>query len=354
MSLHAGLFWWLPRGPLDRATPRAFELWLLASATPIEWVDPPSPAAVAPSAKTTRSFGAGFRHAPRPRTAVVVPRSTVAGEHAAEGKAPTSQHGDTAWSPLAPSEGLDTGLYGLPLSARVLGHEDPRPARTTTPKRAPITSAHTQEAVRSIVRDQDRLLGLGNPQETVIAAAVQEAGRASGVPSGTHFTVLVEVDPAGAVTHASLRGDTRGDFAWPGTLERVRTQLSRKAIPLGLDEREKGARVTVQATVLHVLPSGNEQPVVMGECPKMPLVGGEAPPSFFAVGGTQYLEPPLGLCALGDAADVAALKTIVVRTTTKTERDGDAPPLASSFPRPPKKKLLPTPMELLLMLLQDR
>lgn len=223
----------------------------------------------------------------------------------------------------------------------------PAPTRPPPPQRV-VTADDTNEAVRSIVRDADKTLGLGNPQETAIAAAVQEAGRASGVPSGTRFVVTVQLDRNGNVTDASIRGDTAGDGAWSATLAAIRGKLG-KPVPLGPDDRARGARVTVEATLLHVYPSGSDKSVVMGSCPQMPLIGGEQAPHFMNIGGEQYLEPPNGLCALSDGDFKDSLKTIVVRTKARTHHEREAPPALSSFPpRPKPKKLLPTPLELVM------
>lgn len=224
-------------------------------------------------------------------------------------------------------------------------------APTRPPPRRRVTGAETSEAVRRLVRDADRELGLGNPQEGRVATAVQEVGRAAGVPSGTRFTVTVRIAADGRVEDATIRGDVAGEAAWPDTLAALRAKLAEAPIPLGPDERG-GATVVVQAVVLHVLASGTTDQVVMGECPKLPQVGGEAQPSFFAIGGAPYLEPPSGLCPLGDASN-GTPKTIAVRTTTTTKHRWDAPPPVSSFSRPPKKKLLLTPTELVLKLIED-
>jgi hypothetical protein len=221
------------------------------------------------------------------------------------------------------------------------------PAPTRPPPRRVVTADDTNEAVRSLVRDQDKQLGLGNPQETIIAAAVQEAGRASGVPSGTRFVVSVVLDGDGNVTDATIRGDTAGDSAWSGTLAAIRGKLS-KPVPLGIDERGRGARVTVDATLLHVYPSGSDKAVVIGECPKIPLVGGEAPAPYFWMGGAGYGDLANGTCALSDGDAKDSLKTIVVRTTTKTHHAGQAPPALSSAPPKPRPRRLPTPMELII------
>lgn len=264
---------------------------------------------------------------------------------------------DASWS----TDDEDWGALGAPaldgrptaLTAEIARDalDHPTSAPTRAPRRRRITARETNESVRSLVRMADRELGLGAPQETKISHAVQEAGRASGVPSGTAFAVTLSIDSSGAITSASIRGDEAGANAWPHVLAAIRGGLEGAPVPLGPDERATGATVRVEAKVLHVLPSGSEHAVTTGECPKMPLVGGETAPSFFNIGGTHYLEPPSGLCTLGDMADIPALRTIVVRTTTTTTRPGDAPKPLSAYPKPPKKKLLPTPMEFLTDLL---
>ena len=155
------------------------------------------------------------------------------------------------------------GLTPLRLSTFVDLTARAPPAPTTVPHRPPIGGAQVTEAVRAVTRDAGRGLGLEAPQEGVIARAVQDAGRAAGVPSGTHFVVTIVLDREGHVTDSAIRGDTIGDAAWPDTIEQIRAALSKTPIPLGPDEREKGGRVTVKATVLHVFPSGTTDLVVI-------------------------------------------------------------------------------------------
>ncbi len=316
------------------------------------WVDAPPPAVErrAPTHETeppeaSPPSAAGATRAEPARGVRGDPRNGAEGE---KGEAsPGSLDASEGFSSLAGEPRDPTGLPRLSLSDLVDMSLEGPPAPTKPPLRRVVTADDSNEAVRSLVRHEDKKLGLGNPQETAIAAAVQEAGRASGVPSGTRFVVTILLDGAGNVTDASIRGDTAGDGAWRTTLAAIRGKLS-KPVPLGIDERGKGARVTVNATLLHVFPSGSDKAVVMGDCPQMPLIGGEQAPHFMNIGGEQYLEPPNGICALSDGDHKDSSKTIVVRTSVKTHHAGEAPPALSSFPPRPRPKKLPTPMELIM------
>lgn len=226
---------------------------------------------------------------------------------------------------------------------------DAPPAPTRPPRARRIGAAETHEAVRALVRLADRELGMGAPHEGRVALAVQEAGRASGVPSGTRFSVTLRIDRDGAVSEANLGGDEAFAGAWSETLTQIRAALASAPIPLGPDARD-GVTVVVEAQVLHVLAAGTTEGVVMGACPQLAQVGGEAQPNFFNVGGTPFLEPPTGLCPLGDASN-GAPKTIQVRTTTRSRYANEAPPPVTSFARPRPKKLLLTPSEIVLKLL---
>lgn len=259
-----------------------------------------------------------------------------------------------AWS--SSDEDVVLGIAALDAAPGRVRYADPLadvpPAPTRPPRARRITAAESNEAVRSLVRLADKELGLGAPQEGRVALAVQEAGRASGVPSGTRFTVTLRINADGAVSEARIGGDDAGAGAWSETLAQIRETLASAPIPLAPDA-QGGVTVVVEAQVLHVFASGTTEAVVMGACPQLATAGGEAQPSFFNIGGTPYLEPPTGLCPLGDTSNLAP-KTIQVRTTAHTRYANEAPPPVSSFPRPRPKKLLLTPTELLMKLLHPK
>jgi len=271
--------------------------------------------------------------------------------------APAPQQGPVEASPstasdeAGASEGpsfepdIEPGLRlppALSLSARLerAGGSEGAPAPTRPPSPRAVTAEDTEEAVRSAVRLADRELGLGNPQEGVVARVVQEIGRATGVPSGTHFVVLVAIDRRGMVVDASIQGDAAGDAVWADTLRAIRGRLAEKPVPLGPDERTRGVVVRVEATLLHIYPSGSDKRVQLGDCPVMPRIGGEEPAPFVTIGGVLHGDRPHGTCVLGDVADAAGLKTITVRTTTASIGPRDPPLPASNYPVPPPKRLV--------------
>lgn len=334
----------------------------------VESLEPPVPRANAPRGSRT----AATALAPTLLRAASIPIAR-APSFAVRGRPPGSRPSSSPGDPISP-ESLETTQPGDPegwssneadttlgiaaldaAPGRVRYADsvaDAPPAPTRPPRARRITAAETNEAVRSLVRLADKELGLGAPQESRVALAVQEAGRASGVPSGTRFTVTLRIDRDGAVSDASLGGDEAFAGAWGETLAQVRAALASAPIPLGPDA-QGGVTVVVEAQVLHVFASGTTEAVVMGACPQLAQAGGEAQPSFFNIGGTPYLEPPTGLCPLSDASNLAP-KTIQVRTTTRSRYENEAPPPVSSFPRPRPKKLLLTPTELLLKLLHPK
>jgi len=123
--------------------------------------------------------------------------------------------GEIADSPPEPNDGFSPleepgmGVAGLPrlsLAQSVELAPEGAPAPSHTPRARTVSPEDTNESVRASVRDRDRALGLGAPQERSIAAALREAGRASGVPSGTRFVVRVVLDGDGKVTSAAIRG----------------------------------------------------------------------------------------------------------------------------------------------------
>jgi hypothetical protein len=259
--------------------------------------------------------------------------------------------------PARPPEaesGLESGRTeapALPLSARVkVGAAEAR-APTEPPRSRRVTAEDTEEAIRAAMRFADGALGLGNPQEGVVARAVQQAGRASGVPNRTKFSITVTLDRRGVVTDATIRGDVAGARVWPETLAEVRRSLSAAPVPLGPDERGRGVVVRVDATLLHAFASGSDQAVRAGECVMMPRTGGELPAPFVNLGGELHGYLPNGTCVLGDAADAFAPKTIVVRTKTTSSRVGDAPLPASAYPMPPRRRRIPGLQELVARLI---
>jgi hypothetical protein len=353
-SLAHGLVWALVHGATARSpdprrtSPPPAEEDVVQT---FEWEPPPPPpsglrgsapaslgrrAAAARAPRATRAVGA---RAPAPRDAnEPPPRGDPAGD---DWDAPDVP------GPRAPSD-----LEGPSLSTFVDLAGPPPPAPTAPPPTRHIDGVAAGSAISAVSRERGRSLGLVAPQEAAVARAVELAGRSTPVPSGTRFSVTVELDRGGHVVGATVHGDSVGDRFWAGTLAEVRASLSAEPVRLGDEERQRGARVIVEATVLHVLPSGGVKAITAGECPEMPLVGGETPGSFFAFGGTPYLQPGRGLCPLFDTGDLGAHRVITVRTKTRTEHDGgDAPPPMDAFPKPRKKPALPSLRVLLAKLL---
>jgi hypothetical protein len=254
---------------------------------------------------------------------------------------------DGAWTPqidVGPGDSGttddDTGVppLGLSLSERLSFGDGARPAPTHPEPQRAVTADETEEAIRSVVRYEDAKLGLGNPQEGIVARAVQEVGRASGVPSGTHFAVTIAIDGDGNVKDASIRGDDVGASVWPETLAGVLAILRERPIELGPDERGRGVVVRVDATLLHVYASGSDKPVYVGECLTMPRVGGEEPAPFVNIGGALHGQPGNGRCAFADGADAGIPKTIAVRTRATSVGPRDAPLPAYVHPMPPPER----------------
>lgn len=101
------------------------------------------------------------------------------------------------FSPMG-EDGADlAGLPRLLLAQAVDIAPEVGPAPTGLLRARRVTPEDTNESVRALVRDQDRALGLGAPQQTIIAAAVQEAGRPSGVPSGILPTPMELINDGG-------------------------------------------------------------------------------------------------------------------------------------------------------------
>ncbi|HTJ84563.1 MAG TPA: hypothetical protein VL400_22745 [Polyangiaceae bacterium] len=272
-------------------------------------------------------------------------RASARGAAAARRESSSSSE-DGAWTPEidgasragSADGGAESPPPALSLSERLAFGDGARPAPTHTEPPRVVTAEQSEEAIRSVVRYEDAKLGLGNPQEGIVARAVQEVGRASGVPSGTHFAVTVVIDGDGEVKDASIRGDDVGAAVWPETLAGVLAILRERPIELGPDERSRGAVVRVEATLLHVYASGSDKPVYVGECLTMPRVGGEEPAPFVNIGGALHGQPGNGRCAFADATDAAIPKTIAVRTQTTSIWPGDAPLPAYVHPMPPPER----------------
>lgn len=166
--------------------------------------------------------------------------------------------------------------FGLSLSGRVaaVGGFDAAPAAPTAPPaRTKLTPEEVAESVRANVRHHDKKLGLGHPEQTVINDAIQVAGRATGVPNRTRFRVAVDVDGAGRVLGVKLVSASAGDDrTWGAFVGSVRSTLGGRLLPLGPDARKTGARVIVDALLLHAFPSGTDKQMVMGECPTLAVV----------------------------------------------------------------------------------
>lgn len=309
---------------------------------------------------------AGHRGAPG--AAVVERRGSRAAEAVAGaavgGPTPAVPRACGACEPTAPGESLedvwpaeplqeDLGLGDSVRRLTVLEHLAGQPGVTSTPRARRLTPREANEAVQALVRLESSQLGLGAPHEAPIRRAVQQAGRMGHLPGGARFVLALQIDRAGSIVGSTIEGDG-GAQALGEVLAETVAMLAQSPLALGPDERRAGATVTVRGHVVHALPSGAEELVTYGECPKMPLVGGESQPSFFAIGGAAYLEPANGGCMLMDGGDVAALRTIQVRTTVTTTRPGDAPPALTTFRRPPKRKLFKQVQELLVDLANGR
>lgn len=257
-----------------------------------------------------------------------------------------------AWSaPL-----LDEPTVGLTLSDRIRhgGGFDAPPAPTEPPARRKVDGAAAAEAIAAGIRAHDRTLGMGNPEQTRIGHAVQIAGRETGVPSRTRFRVTLNLDKAGALLGVKLVSASAGSEAvWSQFLATVRADLSSSPIPLGPDAKIAGAVVVVDAMLIHAFPTGTDQRVIMGECPKMPVVGGEAQSHFQNnMGGTLFGLPANGLCPLY-TYDPESSKTIQVRTTIQTVLPGMAPPPMDALgPNKPEVRRIPSVQEMGIWLLK--
>ena len=259
---------------------------------------------------------------------------------------------------------FDVGLSGTGLSivSQIALSDAATAAPTSLPVPVRVTGSDVDRGIGAALRAADAKIGMSNPEEHEVAAAVQLAGRKVHVPSGTRVRVEFDIDANGNMTGARIASASGGDEAtWNAMLGDVRGSLSARAIHLGAEAKRAGVRVAVDATILLVFANGTDGKPVIGECPSIPWIGpsaptrglfGDAPPSFFAVGGAAFGEEPNGTCLLQDAAGASGSKHIEVRTTSKAFIEGEPPPPLSEFPRPPSKHVSPV-QRLIRMLLSQ-
>lgn len=302
-------------------------------------------------------------HAARLRTKSTVRTPGMGAAARARASGDRSDAPDLALAPPADGERSEEESWSEPStleprlelswSERIELGSAPAPAPTAPPARRKVTGEDAAEAIAAGIRAHDSQLGLGNPEHTRVAHAVQLAGRATGLPNRTRWRVQVEVARDGALLGVTLVSASAGsEQVWSQFLADVAADLAASPIPLGPDAKIAGAKLVVDALLIHAFPSGTDERVVVGECPKLAVVGGEAQPHFQNIGGTAYGLPANGLCAL-QTVEPASSKTIQVRTQLATVLPRMAPPpLDALGPNEPAVRRLPSVQELIVTVLQ--
>lgn len=224
---------------------------------------------------------------------------------------------------------------GLALSDRVDLSDAPA-APKLAPKAKRASRADVDRGMDGARRSDDSVLGFGNREEGIVAAAVREVLRNAPVPNGTRARVVVDIDASGAIRAVAVVTSTKGDTGmWFSQAAGIRAALGGH-VELGETAKKAGVKIVVDATIVHVFSNGTDGTPIVGECSPMPnVLNDQHPAPFGAIGGAPYLEFANGTCNLQDAQGTK--KHIEVKATTSAILpDIGPPPFATLDAKRPK------------------
>lgn len=329
-----------PLSPIFSHARRIEEIDLLPEPTPVK----PPPSQVESRSVQGRVVTRSSKNArPSKPTAIDEPRVGGAGGVTVDPDAGFDEGGDVG-DPLFDGGSLLTimrGLDGSPI------------ASTTAPRARDVAPNEAARSLEAALTAED-VSGARDREARFVASKVRTVWRRAPVPDGTRTRIDVDIDANGRVTRLSVSRASGGtESVWRGMAAELRAELG-AAIDLGPSARHAGVRVTIEARVLHVYANGTDGTPVLGSCPTMPLVGGEKPAPFGAIGGAAYGDLPNGSCVLTDGPQT--MKHIEVRTDASSTFPGSNPPplrshLEAAWPIP--KPHMPSLEEILMRAFTD-